>query len=357
MNASERMEAAIQLKPVDKVPNAPFNEAPVCNYYGSTFRAALLEDHAMFEAHMKGLEEFKFDWIMLGMGLIGGIIPEALGCQVSYPEDVFPIIEKTTVHSMADVERIAQKEILTRRMERFLEGVRLLKKELKGEVPVACEYISPFTIATRLRGTNEIMMDMYENPELVHALQEALVSFDIALGKALIDAGVDYIFYGADMECPLLLSPAHYWEFVHEPTSKVCNALAAYGSKVLPHMCGDIIKTGIVDMLLKMDIHGIMPGNLTQAKVLDIRELKEKVKEEICIFDNINPNGPLLIGTPEEVRAETLSHLEKARGMSGYIFSTSGTSSPFTPKENYLAMNREVVNYPPTPPVISGFSY
>jgi uroporphyrinogen-III decarboxylase len=125
----------------------------------------------------------------------------------------------------------------------------------------------------------------------------------------------------------------------------VCNELSRLGSKVLPHMCGDIVKTGIVDMLLEMDIHGIMPGNLTQEKVLDIRELKEKVKDQICIFDNINPNGPLLIGTPEEVAKETLEHLEKAKGMSGYIFSTAGTSSPFSPKENYLAMDREVINF------------
>ena len=137
----------------------------------------------------------------------------------------------------------------------------------------------------------------------------------------------------------------HYIDFVHAPTTEVCNALSACGAYVLPHMCGDIVKTGIVDELLKMDIHGIMPGNLTQETVLDIRELKEKVGEKICIFDNINPNGPLLIGTPEEVAAETRAHLEKARGMSGYIFSTSGTSSPNTPKKNYLAMNREVLDF------------
>ena len=345
MNARERMEAAINLKPVDKVPNAPFTEAPVCNYFGSTFKASLLEGPQMLKAHMKGLEEFKFDWVMLGMGFIGGIIPEALDCQVSYPEDVFPIIEKTSVFSMEDVEKIAKKDMFTKRMESFLEGIRLIKRELKDEVPVACEYISPFTIATRLRGTNEIMMDMYENPELVHALQEAIVPLDIAMGKALIDAGVEYIFYGADMECPILLSPKHYKEFVHEPTTRVCNELSGFGAKVLPHMCGDIVKTGIVDLLLEMDIHGIMPGNLTQEKVLDIRELKEKVKDRICIFDNINPNGPLLIGKPEEVAKETLAHLNRAKGMSGYIFSTAGTSSPFTPKENYLAMDREVINF------------
>ncbi len=345
MNAKERMEAAINLKPVDKVPNAPFTEAPVCQYFGSTFKASLLEGPHMLAAHMKSLEEFKFDWVMLGMGLIGGIIPEALDCQVSYPEDVFPIIEKTTIFSMEDVDRIAKKNMFTKRMDSFLEGVSLLKKELKDEVPIACEYISPFTIATRLRGTNEIMMDIYENPELVHALQEAIVPLDIAIGKALIEAGVEYIFYGADMECPVLMSPNHYREFVHQPTTKVCNELSRLGSKVLPHMCGDIVKTGIVDMLLEMDIHGIMPGNLTQEKVLDIRALKEKVEDRICIFDNINPNGPLLIGTPEEVTKVTLEHLEKAKGMSGYIFSTAGTSSPFTPKENYLAMDKEVAGF------------
>ncbi len=345
MNAKERMEAAINMKPVDKVPNAPFTEAPVCNYYGSTFRDALLEGPAMLEAHMKSLEEFKFDWVMLGMGYIGGIIPEAFGCDVSWPEDVFPIIEKTSVFSMDDVEKMAKKDMFTKRMDSFLDGVRLLKKELKGEIPIACEYISPFTIATRLRGTNEIMMDMYENPELVHSLQEAIVPLDIAMGKALIDAGVDYIFYGADMECPVLLSPKHYRDFVDQPTTKVCNALSAHGAYVLPHMCGDIVKTGIVDMLLEMDIHGIMPGNITQENVLDIRELKEKVKDHICIFDNINPNGPLLIGKPEEVTEKTLEHLEKAKGMSGYIFSTAGTSSPFTPKENYLAMDKVVANF------------
>jgi len=345
MNARERMEAAINLMPVDKVPNAPFTEAPVCNYYGSSFRASLLEGPQMLKAHMKSLEEFQFDWVMLGMGFIGGIIPEALECQVKYPEDVFPIIEKTSIFSMADVERIAKKNMFTKRMDNFLEGVTLLKKELKGEVPIACEFISPFTIATRLRGTNEIMMDMYDDPKLVHALQEAIVPLDIAMGKALIEAGVDYIFYGADMECPVLLSPSHYKEFVHEPTSRVCNELARLGAKVLPHMCGDIVKTGIVDMLLEMDIHGIMPGNLTQEKVLDIRKLKEKVKDRICIFDNINPNGPLLIGKPDEVAKETRVHLDRAKGMTGYVFSTAGTSSPFTPKENYLAMDREVTNF------------
>ena len=345
MNASERMDAAIKLETVDRIPNAPFYEAPICRYFGKSFQSALLEGNAMAETHMQAVETFRFDWVMMGMGLIGGIIPEAMGCKVKWPEDVFPIIEKTAVFSMEDVERVAKSDINTKRFENFLKGISLLKDQLKGEVPIACEYISPFTIATRLRGTNEIMDDIYEAPELVHALQEAVVPLNIDIGRALIEAGVEYIFYGADMECPLLLSPKHYRKFVHDPTTLNVNSLSEKNARVLPHMCGNIVKTGIVDMLLTMNIHGIMPGNLTQEKVLDIRELKAEVGDRSAVFDNLNPNGALLIGTPEETAGDTRVHLENARGMAGYLFSTAGTMSPDTPRENFEAMNREVLEF------------
>ncbi|HEA67397.1 MAG TPA: hypothetical protein ENI07_11325 [Desulfobacterales bacterium] len=345
MNSTERMNAAIHLKPVDRVPNAPFYEAPICNYFGASFREALMEEKVMADVHLAALEEFEFDWVIAGMGLIGGIIPEAMGCGVSYPEDAFPIIEQTSVKSIADVDTIAKTRVHTDRMERFLNGISLLKQQLNGEIPIACEYISPFTIATRLRGTNEIMGDLYDSPELVRTLQEVLVPLDIEIGRALVGAGVEYIFYGADMECPLLISPDHYREFVHEPTRKVVNRLIEMGARVLPHMCGDIVKTGIVDKLFEMDIHGIMPGNLTQETVLDLRVLKDKCGERICIFDNLNPNGNLLIGTPDEVARETRAHLKKAKSMAGYIFSTAGTTSPNTPRANFEAMNREVLGF------------
>lgn len=345
MNASERMAAAIALKSVNRIPNAPFYEAPICRYFGRTFRSALLEAQDLTDCHMKAIETFQFDWVMVGMGLIGGIIPEAMGCTVNWPEDVFPVIEKTTVFSIEDVDRVAQSNLYTQRMEQFLKGISTLKDRLNGQVPIACEYISPFTIATRIRGTNEIMLDIYQNPDLVRSLQEVLVPLDIEIGKALIEAGVEYIFYGADMECPILMSPQHYRKFIHTPTTQTVNALSKLGARVLPHMCGSIVKTGIVDMLLEMDMHGIMPGNLTQSTVLDICELKEKVGDRTAIFDNLNPNGPLLIGTPEEVEKETIAHLEKARGISGYLFSTAGTTSPNTPRANFDAMNRAVLSF------------
>jgi len=346
MNSTERMQAAIQMQAVDRIPNAPFYEAPICRYFGSSFKEALLGGQAMVETHLQAIDTFQFDWVMVGMGFIGGIIPEALGCDVTYPENEFPKIERTAIHAIDDIEGIAGRQVQSKKMDQFLAGISKLKERLAGDVPIACEYISPFTIATRLRGTNEIMADFYQEPMLIQKLQEVLVPIDIAMGEALFEAGVEYIFYGADMECPLLISPEHYRSFIHEPTSIVVNALAEQGARVLPHMCGPIVKTGIVDMLLEMTIAGIMPGNITQDSVLPLKALKEKVGNHVAIFDNLNPNGSFLTGKAETVAAETRQHLEAARGWTGYLFSTAGTTSPNTPRENFNAMNQEVLRFP-----------
>jgi len=339
------METALALNPVDRVPNAPFYEAPICNHYGSSFKAALMEGADMAEVHLKAVEDYQFDWVVVGMGLIGGIIPEILGAEVNFPEDVLPVIEHLPIKSYGDVSGVGNRSIFSPRMERFLEGVRMIKEGLNNEVPICVEFVSPFSTAVRIRGTTEMMMDFYENPDLTIDLQEELINIDIQVGRAMIEAGMDYVFYGADMECPMLISPDDYRKFVAGPTTTVVNEFAKMGTRVFPHMCGQIVKTGIVDELFKMDISAVMPGNLNQETVLPLDELKAHVGNRICIFDNLNPNGPLLTGQPDEVRAQTLKHLKKAAHMKGYIFSTSGTSALNTPLENFKAMNDTVLSF------------
>ncbi len=128
MNSTERMQAAIRMQPVDRIPNAPFYEAPICRYFGSSFREALLGGQAMVDTHLQAIDTYQFDWVMVGMGFIGGIIPEALGCDVTYPENEFPKIERTVVHSIDDIERIAGQQVNNKKMDQFLGGISMLKE-------------------------------------------------------------------------------------------------------------------------------------------------------------------------------------------------------------------------------------
>jgi len=76
---------------------------------------------------------------------------------------------------------------------------------------------------------------------------------------------------------------------------------------------------------------------LNWGKQKDIREVKQRVGDRMCLMGNVNPLEIGVRGTPEEVKEATLDVLEGG-GDSGMILSVGGGTSPGMPRENILAM-------------------
>jgi len=76
---------------------------------------------------------------------------------------------------------------------------------------------------------------------------------------------------------------------------------------------------------------------LNWGKQRDIREVKQRVGDRMCLMGNVNPLEIAVRGTPEEVHEETLNVLEGSGG-EGIILSVGGGVSPGMPRENILAM-------------------
>ena len=72
-------------------------------------------------------------------------------------------------------------------------------------------------------------------------------------------------------------------------------------------------------------------------KQKDIREVKQRVGDRMCLMGNVNPLEIAVRGTPAEVRAATLDVLEGAEG-EGIILSVGGGMSPGMPRQNIMAM-------------------
>jgi uroporphyrinogen decarboxylase len=72
-------------------------------------------------------------------------------------------------------------------------------------------------------------------------------------------------------------------------------------------------------------------------KQKDIREVKERVGDRMCLMGNVNPLEIAVRGTPDEVRDATLDVLEGSGG-EGVILSVGGGTSPGMPRENIVAM-------------------
>jgi uroporphyrinogen decarboxylase len=76
---------------------------------------------------------------------------------------------------------------------------------------------------------------------------------------------------------------------------------------------------------------------LNWGKQRDIRELKRRVGNRMCLMGNVNPLETAVRGTPGEVRQATLDVLEGAEG-EGMVLSLGGGVSPGTPRANIVAM-------------------
>ena len=78
---------------------------------------------------------------------------------------------------------------------------------------------------------------------------------------------------------------------------------------------------------------------LNWGKQKDIREVKQRVGNRMCLMGNVNPLEIAVRGTPDEVKEETLSVLEggfsDGRGM---ILSVGGGTSPGMPRASMHAM-------------------
>ena len=81
----------------------------------------------MAKTHLVALEN-KYDWIMVGIVLIGGIIPETLGCKVDYPEDTFPIIRERQIRKISDIDKISSCNSYIAKMKEFNRFPRLYRR-------------------------------------------------------------------------------------------------------------------------------------------------------------------------------------------------------------------------------------
>jgi uroporphyrinogen decarboxylase len=74
----------------------------------------------------------------------------------------------------------------------------------------------------------------------------------------------------------------------------------------------------------------------------DIYKLKEEFGSHLTLCGNINVDGVLLKGTPEEVKSDVYNHIENLAVGGGYIVASSHDLHQLIPVENIYAMRDAV---------------
>ena len=105
------------------------------------------------------------------------------------------------------------------------------------------------------------------------------------------------------------------------------------GVPVVWHCCGKL------DQLLpQLAAWGINAIETIQTSCNDIYQIKKEYADTFCLMGNMNIEGVLAFGTPEEVREDTRQHIDRLAYDGGYVVSSSHSIVESIPLSNYFAM-------------------
>ena len=136
-----------------------------------------------------------------------------------------------------------------------------------------------------------------------------------------------------------MVSSKFYLEHIFPYEKRYIDSLTSNGSKVLFHNCGQC--AGLLEVYRTMLDGEALESFATAPSGGDITSLKntrEVLGDGVVIVGNFDQVHLLKEGTKEEIQREVEKIFKQTRGDNRFIFSTSDSIVPGTPKENIEAL-------------------
>jgi uroporphyrinogen decarboxylase len=261
---------------------------------------------------------------------------EAFGAEIRVNDDEVPSVIGRIVCDEEEAEALAVPSVGAARTGAYIEAIRKAKA-LITDRPVLAGMIGPFSLAARLLDVTEIMMDCYDEPDMVHTVLEKCATFLIEYAKAYKDAGADGIIMAEPVSG--LLSPSLEEEFSSPYVKAIVDAVQDDNFIVVYHNCGgNTVK--MTESLISFGAAAYHFGN-----AVDMGEMLEKFPENILLMGNVDPAGVLRQSTPEVVRDVTLGIMKKCGSYKNFVISSGCDIPPATPWENIDAFFNAVEEY------------
>jgi hypothetical protein len=191
---------------------------------------------------------------------------------------------------------------------------------------------APFdTLGDTLRGTQGIMMDMFQRPQKLHEAMERIAPIAIEGALAAVNAGnVPIIMMPLHKGADSFMSVKQYETFYWPTFKKVVMALVNEGVFPMLFAEGSYNK--------RLDIIGDFPkGSVAwYFDQTDIVEAKKKIGDRCCIVGNV-PTSMMMTGTPQQVKEHCRKLIETVGKGGGYVLAGGANIDEGNP-ENLRAM-------------------
>jgi len=193
-----------------------------------------------------------------------------------------------------------------------------------------------------LQGYNNAMIDLIQQPKLIHSIMEKGVAIAVEKGKFNVDLGLKILRLNDSVANMSVISPAHWREFILPHMKDVCDELHHYDPKVkiYCHICGNILP--IVESLIETGLDCIGPldplGGFTPGQVREI------VGERVSLMGGVNTLS-FINNTPNQIIEEAKRCMFEAGKKGGYILSSGCVIPRGASKENLEALREAAEKY------------
>jgi len=348
MNARERILAAIDRKPVDRVPTDIWATGEVWD----KLRAHFGEGADILAAlHIDGFGGVGAKYVGPALpsmpagesvdfwGIRNRQVPHEGG---SYSEQYFfPLAFATTLD---DLDRYAWPKA-----EWFdYSAMREQAQAASRTQAVMCGYMAPFFFHNLLRGLEQSLLDPLLEPEFTHALVGRISDFFYAYHRRMFEAcagliDVAQVTDDLGSQTGPLIGVDLYREFYAPHHKRFIDLCHEFGIRVFHHDDGSC--RPFLPLLVEMGIDILNPVQWT-CPGMDMAELKREFGTRVCFHGAVENQRILPFGTPSEVRAEVRHCIDAlAADGTGYILAPCHNLQVNTPVENILAMYDEAWNY------------
>ena len=334
MNSKDRLAAYLAGKPVDRRPNLTIVGSAVCRYAdngkGMGVDTYCQDYEKMALAAASAAREMKLDFIQIASDLLREA--EGYGTTIRWFPNKLPTALKYALEDISDAESL--RPLKTAEIPRLYDLVKAAETALRDpDADPMVLAVGPMTVAGNIRGVQDFLMDMFDEPELCEKLLETVTGTTLDFIDCLAGVGVRYA-YVADPVASLV-SPSVYEEMVLPMHKKIFARMEERSITGRLHMCGNT--TGILPYSCRCG-----------AKIVDIDHMVDfakalEIADGRCLLNgNIDPVADVYSCSPEQTEAAILKAAEKTQGRPA-LFMPGCELPTDTPTENVLAIHRALV--------------
>jgi uroporphyrinogen decarboxylase len=292
MTSKERVYARMNNLSVDRIPNLNILMFFAAKEIGVPYSEYCRDYRKLVHGNIVCMQKYGID----AVSAISDPLRERAdrGLDIEFPADDVPHEKEFLIKEKSDVLKLKPVHPGNgQRMTDRLLAVDLFKKEVGNEFPISGWVEGCFAMAADLRGVNQFLMDLYEDPCFVVDLLEICLEQAVLFARAQIEAGADIIGVGDAIAS--VAGPLAYNDLALPYEIRLLQAIREAGGMTKLHICGnttpfleslpaqhcDILD---LDWMVPMDRAAELYGSIT------------------CINGNYNPVAALLQGSVHDVK-------------------------------------------------------